>query len=113
MSPHVYVTKRKTSGGGIRYVVRYRWGGRGFKLLHLGSKQTQREARALRDWAAGELAAARDPRESLGSASAAARVSARAADLARGGIGSSLRGSIRRRGRSGTTAKQRSASPRC
>ena len=81
MSPHVYVTKRKTSGGGIRSVVRYRWGGRGFKLLHLGSKQTQREARALRDWAAGELAAARDPRESLRTASVVALVSARAGDL--------------------------------
>jgi hypothetical protein len=70
VSPHVYVTKRKAAGG-ARYVVRYRWGGRGFKLVHLGSKQTQREAKALRDWAAGELAAARDPRDSLRRAASA------------------------------------------
>jgi integrase len=65
MSPHVYITRRKSARGESRYIVRYRWGGRGFKLIHLASKQTQREARALRDWAAGELAAARDPREML------------------------------------------------
>ena len=51
MSPHVYVTKRKSKRGESRYVVRYRWGGRGFNLIHLASKRTQREARALRDWA--------------------------------------------------------------
>ena len=59
---HVYVTRRKTARGDRRYVVRYRWGGRGFRLIHLGSKRTEREARALRDWAAGESAAGRDPR---------------------------------------------------
>jgi integrase len=80
VSPHVYVTRRKASQGS-RYVVRYRWGGRGFKLLHLGSKATQREARALRDWAAGELAAARDPREELRRASAAAVTPHRSASL--------------------------------
>lgn len=32
---------------------------------HLGSKPTEREARVLRDWAAGELAAGRDPRQEL------------------------------------------------
>jgi integrase len=62
---HVYITKRKTARGGRRYVVRYRWGGRGFTLFHLGSRQTERSARALRDWAAGELAAGRDPRASM------------------------------------------------
>lgn len=45
--------------------MRYRWGGRAFKLLHLGSRSTEREAKALRDWAAGELIAGRDPRSSL------------------------------------------------
>jgi integrase len=46
-------------------VVRYRWGGRAFPLVHLGSKRTEREARSLRDWAAGELTAGRDPRKEL------------------------------------------------
>jgi len=62
---HVYVTRRKTVKGERRYVVRYRWGGRGFRLVHLGSKRTEREARSLRDWAAGELTAGRDPRTEL------------------------------------------------
>ncbi len=46
-------------------MVRYRWGGRAFPLVHLGSRSTEREAKALRDWAAGELIAGRDPRVSL------------------------------------------------
>jgi len=33
--------------------------------VHLGSRSTEREARTLRDWAAGELIAGRDPRVSL------------------------------------------------
>lgn len=63
---HVYITRRATARRERRYVVRYRWGGRSFRLVHLGSKRTEREARALRDWAAGELAAGRDPRKELG-----------------------------------------------
>ncbi len=35
MSPHVYITRRQTRDG-VSHVVRYRWGGRGFKLVHLG-----------------------------------------------------------------------------
>lgn len=62
---HIYVTRRTTATGERRYVVRYRWGGRGFQLVHLGSKRTEREARKLRDWGAGELAAGRDPRKEL------------------------------------------------
>ena len=62
---HVYITRRKTPRGERRYVVRYRWGGRGFPWIHLGSKRTEREARVLRDWAAGELAAGRDPRQGM------------------------------------------------
>jgi integrase len=61
----VYLTRRTTTKGHRRYVVRYRWGGRGFQLIHLGSKRTEREAKRLRDWAAGELAAGRDPRKEL------------------------------------------------
>jgi integrase len=72
---HVYITKRKTPAGRRRYVVRYRWGGRAYKLVHLGSRRLEREARALRDWAAGELAAGRDPRASMQSAAAAASMS--------------------------------------
>jgi integrase len=62
---HVYVTRRVRVGGKRSWVVRYRWGGRAFKLIHLGSTPTEREAKALRDWAAGELIAGRDPRASL------------------------------------------------
>jgi hypothetical protein len=71
MSPRAYITKRATGAGEMRYVVRYRWGGRGFKLVHLASKRSLREARELRDWAAGELAAARDPRAGLAAAAQA------------------------------------------
>jgi integrase len=62
---HVYITRRRTGAGERRYVVRYRWGGRAYRLVHLGSKRTEKEARGLRDWAAGELAAGRDPRKEL------------------------------------------------
>jgi hypothetical protein len=62
---HVYITKRKRANGRRSWVVRYRWGGRAFPLRHLASKPTEREARTLRDWAAGELIAGRDPRVSL------------------------------------------------
>ena len=80
MSPHVYITRRQTRDG-VSHVVRYRWGGRGFKLVHLGSKRTLREARALRDWAAGELAAARDPRAELHRAALSASAAVRSMDL--------------------------------
>ena len=62
---HVFITRRQTGSGAPRYVVRYRWGGRAFPLRHLASKPTMREAKALRDWAAGEMIAGRDPRASL------------------------------------------------
>jgi integrase len=62
---HVYITKRVRPGGRTTWVVRYRWGGRAFRLVHLGSRSTEREAKKLRDWAAGELVAGRDPRTSL------------------------------------------------
>jgi hypothetical protein len=62
---HVYLTRHTATKAERRYVVRYRWGGRGFQLIHLGSERTEREGKRLRDWAAGELAAGRDPRKEL------------------------------------------------
>ena len=62
---HIFITRRVTLKRERRYVVRYRWGGRAYELIHLGSKRTEREARVLRDWGAGELAAGRDPRKEL------------------------------------------------
>lgn len=64
MSPSAYITVR-TVKAGKRYVVRYRVGGRDTKLLHAGSFKTMKQARVRRDFVAGELAAGRDPRESL------------------------------------------------
>lgn len=59
-----HVRPRETKSG-RRYQVRYRLGGRGFKLLHGGVFPTLREARSRRDFIAGELAAGRDPRIAL------------------------------------------------
>lgn len=64
MSPSAYITVRAVTNG-KRYVVRYRIGGRITKLLHAGSFKTMKDARVRRDFIAGELAAGRDPRESL------------------------------------------------
>jgi integrase len=60
----VSVTRRKTRSG-PRYVVRYRLGGRAYPLVHGGSFKTQKEARARRDYIAGELSAGRNPQEGL------------------------------------------------
>jgi integrase len=57
----VSITRRKTSAGTIRHVVRYRLGGRAYPIVHGGSFATQREARTRRDLIAGELAAGRNP----------------------------------------------------
>jgi integrase len=59
------VTTRRTKGGGRRYAVRFRRGGRYFPVEHGGTFGTLREARIRRDLIAGELAAGRDPREAL------------------------------------------------
>jgi integrase len=59
------ITTRRTKGGGRRYAVRFRRGGRYFPIEHGGSFGTLREARIRRDLIAGELAAGRDPREAL------------------------------------------------
>lgn len=61
MSPAVHIRARLTEKGKRRYQVRYRLGGRGFRLVHAGSFETIKEARARRDLVAGELAAGRDP----------------------------------------------------
>jgi integrase len=57
----VYIERRLTAKGKVRYVVRYRLGGRMTTLFYGGSFQTQKEARARRDWIAGEIAAMRVP----------------------------------------------------
>jgi integrase len=52
-------------GGGRRYAVRFRRGGRYFPVEHGGTFGTLREARTRRNLIAGELAAGRDPRDVL------------------------------------------------
>src|SRR5436309_2036436 len=58
------ITTRQASDG-PRYVVRYRLGGRAWPIVHAGSFRTLKEARARRDFVAGEIAAGRNPTESL------------------------------------------------
>jgi len=60
----VVITTRRTKSG-PRYVVRYRLGGRAWPIAHAGSFRMLREARARRDLVAGEIAAGRDPAETL------------------------------------------------
>lgn len=55
-----YITRTKR-GGAVRHRVRYRLGGRETSTLHGGSFETVREAKARRDWIAGELAGMRVP----------------------------------------------------
>ncbi len=64
MSPSAFITVRTTKSG-KRYVVRYRIGGRYSKLVHAGSFRTQKDARERRDFVIAELAAGRNPTESL------------------------------------------------
>jgi len=52
---------RRERNGRRTYVVRYRLGGREATQLHGGAFRLEREARARRDWIAGELAALRVP----------------------------------------------------
>jgi len=59
------ITVRKTKAGEKRYVVRYRLGGRAYPVQHGGAFGTLREARIRRDLVAGELAAGRNPAETL------------------------------------------------
>jgi integrase len=57
--------RRRETQSGARFQVRYRLGGRGYRLVHGGSFRTLREARLRRDFVAGELAAGRNPAETL------------------------------------------------
>jgi integrase len=57
--------RRRESKSGARFQVRYRLGGRAYPLVHGGSFPTLKEARARRDFVAGELAANRNPADSL------------------------------------------------
>jgi hypothetical protein len=50
---------------GARYVVRYRLGGRAYPIVHAGSFRTLKEAKARRDFVAGELAAGRNPVDAM------------------------------------------------
>jgi hypothetical protein len=63
------VTRRGKHGP--RYLVRYRLGGRAYPIVHAGSFKTLKEAKARRDFVAGELAAGRNPAEALRALSAA------------------------------------------
>jgi integrase len=63
--PSAFITTRTTKGGGRRYVVRFRLGGRAYPIEHAGSFPTMKEARARRDFVAGELAAGRNPADAL------------------------------------------------
>lgn len=65
MSPSAYITKRQTKKSGPRYVVRFRPGGRFTKLTHAGSFRTLGPAKLRRDFVIGELAAGRNPLETL------------------------------------------------
>ena len=58
------ITKRRTKSG-PRYVVRYRLGGRAYPIVHAGSFRTLKEAKARRDFVAGELAGGRNPAVAL------------------------------------------------
>lgn len=58
------ITTRRAKDG-LRYVVRYRLGGRAYPVVHAGSFRTLREARIRRDLVAGELAAGRNPDDLL------------------------------------------------
>jgi hypothetical protein len=57
----VWIEKRKTGSGKIRYRVEYRLGGRESASRYAGSFTTQREALAPKAFVAGELAACRVP----------------------------------------------------
>jgi len=63
--PSASITARKTKRGRRRYAVRFRLGGRAYPVEHGGSFPTMREARARRDFIAGELAAGRNPADAL------------------------------------------------
>src|SRR5688572_24441255 len=59
------ITTRTTKNGEKRYIFRYRLGGRTYPLVHGGSFVTLREAKARRDFIAGEIANGRNPQIAL------------------------------------------------
>ncbi len=59
--PSAWTERRETRGGGFRFCVRYRIGGRESALRFGGSFRTLREAKIRRDAIGGELAALRVP----------------------------------------------------
>jgi integrase len=59
--PSSWVRRRPTRGGGTRYRVEFRVGGRESRPRYAGSFVTMREAKNRRDWVAGELANMRVP----------------------------------------------------
>ena len=63
------ITRRTSSGP--RYIVRYRLGGRAYPVVHAGSFKTLKEAKARRDFVAGELSAGRNPADALRALAAA------------------------------------------
>jgi integrase len=67
------ITTRLTKSG-PRYVVRYRLGGRSYPIQHAGSFKTLRDAKTRPDFVAGELAAGRNPAETLRALSDAPRI---------------------------------------
>jgi integrase len=68
MSSLTIVTRQAKDGP--RYLVRYRLGGRAYPIAHAGSFRTLKEAKARRDYVAGELAAGRNPALALHALSA-------------------------------------------
>jgi integrase len=62
--PSLFVVTRRAKDG-LRYVVRYRLGGRAYPVVHAGSFGTLKEAKIRRDLVAGELAAGRNPADAL------------------------------------------------
>jgi integrase len=62
--PSLTITTRITKSG-PRYAVRYRLGGRAYPVVHGGSFKTLKDAKARRDLIGGELAAGRNPAETL------------------------------------------------
>jgi integrase len=61
-SVHIVI---RTTKGGKRYIVRYRRGGRGYRLEHAGSFKRQDAAKERERLVGGWLAAGLDPREEL------------------------------------------------
>jgi len=60
-----WIRTRQTASGEKRYLVLYRRGGRTWPMEAAGTFKTLKEARVRRDYVGGEIAAGRDPRDSL------------------------------------------------